>query len=154
MRCADKYYNYPYLGLIDVGSTMNYPKCGSENLDDASFCASCGAALHGADYAKRAVSRDRSDQMCFGPSGGTLPALVIGAIIIIVGVTSAFGGDFGERMGAWGESFGEGMGEWGMGVGRFFAEWGTSWGSNIGAYISIIVGLAIVYFVLYGRGRR
>ncbi|MBC8224591.1 zinc ribbon domain-containing protein [Candidatus Bathyarchaeota archaeon] len=133
---------------------MNCPKCGSENPDDARFCAGCGAALDGADDARRPVSWDRSDQMCFGPSGGTLPALVIGAIIIIVGVTSVFGRDFGEMMGAWGESFGEGMGEWGIGVGRFFAEWGTGWGSNIGAYISIVIGLAIVYYVMYGRGRR
>lgn len=154
MRGADKYYNYEYLGLIGVGSAMYCPKCGSENLDDAVFCARCGAALDGAYDARRPVSRDRSDQMCFGPSGGALPGLVIGAIIIIVGVTSVFGRDFGEMMGMWGENFGEGMGEWGMGVGRFFAEWGTSWRSTIGAYVSIVVGLAIVYFVLYGRGRR
>ena len=128
---------------------MYCPKCGSENRDDARFCARCGTTMDGADYTRRPATRDRSDQMCFGPSGGALPGLVIGAIIIIVGVTSVFGRDFGEMMGMWGESFGEGMG-----VGRFFAEWGTSWGSTIGAYVSIIVGLAIVYFVLYGRGRR
>ena len=133
---------------------MNCPKCGSDNLDDARFCAGCGAALDGADDIRRPVSRDRSDQMCFGASGGALPALVIGAIIILVGVTSVFGGNFGEMMGTWGENFGEGMGEWGEGVGRFFSVWGTGWGSNIGAYVSIIVGLAILYFVLYGRGRR
>ena len=80
--------------------------------------------------------------------------MVIGVIIIIVGVTSAFGRDFGEMMGAWGESFGEGMGRWGEGVGRFFAEWGTSWGSTIGGFVVIVVGLAIVVFTLYGRGRR
>jgi hypothetical protein len=92
--------------------------------------------------------------MCFGLSGGALPGLVIGAIIIIVGVTSVFGRDFGEMMGTWGESFGEGMGNWGEGVGRFFAEWGTSWGGKIGASISIIIGLAIVYYAVYGQGRR
>lgn len=80
--------------------------------------------------------------MCFGPSGGALPGLVIGAIIIIVGVASVFGGNFGVMMGVWGE-----------GVGRFFADWGTGWGSKIGASFSIILGLAILYFIMYGRDR-
>jgi hypothetical protein len=130
------------------------PVCGSENPDDARFCTGCGAALDGADDVRRPVSRDRVEQECFGLSGGALPGLIIGAIIIIVGVTSAFGRDFGEMMGAWGESFGEGMGSWGEGVGRFFADWGTSWGSTIGGFVVVVVGLAIVFFTLYGRGRR
>jgi len=110
--------------------------------------------LDGAGDVRRPVSGGRAEPDCFGLSGGTLPGLVIGAIIIIVGVTYALGGDFGEMMGAWGESFGEGMGRWGEGVGRFFADWGTSWGSKIGASVAIIIGLAIVYYALYGRGRR
>jgi hypothetical protein len=105
------------------------------------------------DDVRRAISKDREEQMCFGPSEGALPVLVIGAIIIIVGVASVFGGNFGEMMGSWGESFGEGMGRWGEGVGRFFADWGTGWGSTISASISIIVGLAIVFYVLYGQDR-
>lgn len=129
-------------------------KCGSENPDDASFCTGCGAALDGAGDIRRPVSGGRAEPDCFGLSGGALPGLVIGAIIIIVGVTSAFGRDFGEMMGAWGESFGEGMGRWGEGVGRFFADWGTSWGSKISASVAIIIGLAIVYYAMYGRGRR
>ena len=133
---------------------MNCPKCGSENLDDARFCAGCGAALDGAGDIRRAVSRDRGDQMCFGPSSGALPGLVIGAIIIMVGLASVFGGNFGEMMGSWGESFGEGMGRWGEGVGRFFSNWGAGWGSSISGAVSIFVGLAIVFYVLYGRGRR
>ena len=79
---------------------------------------------------------------------------MIGAIIIIVGVTSVFGRNFGEMMGTWGERFGEGMGRWGEGVGRFFADWGTSWGSKIGASFLIIIGLAILYYFVYGRGRQ
>ena len=129
-------------------------KCGYENPDDASFCTGCGAALDGAGDVRRPVSGGRAEPDCFGLSGGALPGLVIGAIIIIVGVTYALGGDFGEMMGAWGESFGEGMGRWGEGVGRFFADWGTSWGSKIGASVAIIIGLAIVYYALYERGRR
>jgi len=132
---------------------MICPKCGSENRDDARFCAGCGAALDGAGDVQRRVYRDREDEMCFGPSGGALPGLVIGAIIIIVGLASVFGGDFGETMGAWGESFGEDMGRWGEGVGRFFAEWGTSWGAQIGAFSMIIFGLAIVLYVLNARDR-
>ena len=81
--------------------------------------------------------------MCFGPSGGALPGLVIGAIIIIVGVASVFG-----------RNFGEGMGRWGEGVGRFFADWGMGWGSQIGASFSIIIGLAIVLYIMYGRDRQ
>ena len=82
------------------------PKCGSENLDDARFCAGCGATLDGAGDVRRPVSRDRGEQMCFGLSGGALPGLVIGGIIIIVGVTSVFGRNFGDMMWTWGENFG------------------------------------------------
>ena len=133
---------------------MICPKCGSENLDDARFCTGCGAALDGAGDVRRPVSRDRVEQECFGLSGGALPGLVIGAIIIIVGVASAFGRNFGEMMGTWGENFGEGMGMWGEGVGRYFADWGMGWGGTIGASFSIIIGLAILYYFMYGRGRR
>jgi len=139
---------------------MICPKCGSENRDDARFCAGCGAALDGVGDVRRRVYRDHDDDWCFGTSGGAFPGLVIGAIIIIVGVASVFGrgfgvmmGAWGEGMGSWGESFGEGMGRWGEGVGRFFAEWGTSWGANIGAFFMIVFGVAIVYYVLYGRDR-
>jgi hypothetical protein len=140
---------------------MICPKCGSENPDDANFCTGCGAALDGVGDVRRPVSRDRVEQECFGLSGGALPGLVIGAFIIIVGLASALGGGFGRMMGSWGGSFGEAMGRWGGsvgswggGVGRFFAEWGTSFGSTIGGLVVIIVGLAIVVFTLYGRGRR
>lgn len=140
---------------------MICPNCGSENLEDASFCSSCGAALDGTGDVPRPVSRDRGDQMCFGGSGGALPGLVIGAIIIIVGITSVFGGNFGYMMGMWGEGFGEGMsrwgegmGRWGEGMGRYFSDWGMGWGSTIGASISIIIGLAILYYFMYGRGKR
>jgi len=79
---------------------------------------------------------------------------VIGAIILLVGVTSVFGQNFGVMMGFWGESFGEGMGQWGESVGRFFADWGTSFGNTMGASLMIVVGLVIVLFVLFGQSRR
>jgi hypothetical protein len=132
---------------------MICPKCGSENLDDARFCASCGAALDGVGGVRRPVTKGRMDQTCFGSSGGALPGLVIGAIIIIIGVFSVFGEDFGMIMGRWGASFGESMGRWGESVGRFFADWGVNWIGKIGASISIIIGLAIIYYFLYGRDR-
>jgi len=136
---------------------MNCPNCGSENRDDARFCAGCGAALDGAGDVRRRVYRDRDDDWCFGTSGGALPGLIIGAIIIMVGMASVFGRNFGETIGSWGESFGEGMGRWGEsfgeGIGRFFADWGTSWGAQIGAFFMIVFGLAIVFYVLYGKDR-
>ena len=132
---------------------MICPKCGSENLDDSRFCTDCGTALDEVGDVQRSISRDREEQMCFGLSGGAFP-LIIGAIIIIVGVASAFGRNFGYMMGTWGSNFGESMGRWGESVGRFFAEWGTSWGSRIGASISIIVVLVIIYFFVYERDRQ
>ena len=57
-------------------------------------------------------------------------------------------------MGTWGENFGEGMGRWGEGVGMFFADWGMGWGGKIGASLSIIIGLAILYYFVYGQGKR
>jgi hypothetical protein len=83
--------------------------------------------------------------MCFGPSGGAFPGLVIGVVIIIVGVVSVFGGNFGMMMGRWGENFGESMGRWGEGVGRFFADWGMSWASRFGASIMIIVQIRCLH---------
>ena len=62
-------------------------KCGAKNDEDATICVKCGASL---------VARlwnyerwRRTEQECFGlPHGGTIAALVIGMIIILVGITS------------------------------------------------------------------
>lgn len=129
-------------------------KCGSENNEDAQFCAKCGNALIETDNIPKPVYRAREENMCFGSSGGTFPALVIGVIIIIVGTASFFGQSIGTIMGTWGENFGQIMGRWGMNVGRFFAEWGTNWGSRLGASISILIGLLIIYYILNSQGRR
>ena len=122
---------------------MICPKCSTDNLDEATFCINCGTPLDEKDDAQNPVSKSQTDWRYTRQPSGALPGLVIGVIIIIIGITSVFGGDFGEFMGNWGE-----------GVGRFFADWGTSWGSRIGASILIIIGLAIVYHFMYGRGRR
>ncbi len=122
---------------------MICPKCSTDNLDEAKFCINCGTPLDEKDDAQKPVSKPQTDWRYTRQPSRALPGLVIGVIIIIIGITSVFGGDFGEFMGNWGE-----------GVGRFFADWGTSWGSRIGASILIIIGLAIVYHFMYGRGRR
>ena len=133
-------------------------------MDDARFCTGCGATLEQVSDVRRSGYRGRSEPDCFGLSGGTLPGLLIGAIIIIIGLASVFGdgfgqmigswgGSFGEAMGRWGESFGERMGSWGESVGRFFAEWGAGF-RMIGASVAVLIGLAIVYFAMYGRSSR
>ncbi len=143
---------------------MICPKCGSENLDDARFCTGCGAALDQASDTRRTGYRARTEPDCFGLSGGVLPGLLIGAFIILIGVASAlgggfgqmmgsWGGSFGEAMGRWGENFGESMSSWGEGVGMFFAEWGAGY-RTFGALVVVLIGLAIVYYTMYGRGKR
>ena len=140
---------------------MICPRCGSENLDDARFCSSCGASLEQVSNTRRSDYRGRSALDCFGLSGGALPSLLIGAIIIIIGLASIFGGGFGQMMGSWGgsfgeaigswgESFGERIGSWGKDVGRFFIEWREGF-RMIGASVAILIGLAIVYFGMYER---
>ena len=122
-------------------------------MEDAQFCAKCGSSLDRTEQNQRPVYRTRDD-MCFGFSGGTFPALIIGVIIIIVGAASFFGQSIGIIMGTWGENFGQSMGRLGMNIGRFFAEWGTTWGSRIGASLSILIGLVIIYYILNSQGRR
>jgi len=133
---------------------MICPKCSNNNRDEAKYCINCGTPLDEKDYSQKHISKLQTDWRYTRQPSGALPGVVIGVIIIIIGITSVFGGDFGKIMGNWGENFGEFMGNWGEGVGRFFADWGTSWGSRIGASIMIIFGLAIVYHFMYGRGRR
>ncbi len=132
---------------------MFCPKCGSENIEDAQFCVKCGSSLDRTEQIQRPVHRTRDD-LCFGSSVGTFPALMIGVIIIIVGAASFFGQSVGIILGTWGENFGQSMGRFGVNIGRFFAEWGTTWGSRIGASISILIGLVIIYYILNSQGRR
>jgi putative Mn2+ efflux pump MntP len=91
----------------------------------------------------------------FGFSKSVYPSLIVGALIIMVGLTYSFGRDFGqtvggwaenfgETMGTWGENFGESMGAWGENIGRTFSEWGMSFGRYFGASILIIIGILIV----------
>ena len=134
---------------------MFCPKCGSENDDDAAFCAKCGAALGGPVEGREGYYERRPPSASYGSSGSAIPGLVIGAIIIFIGVTLTLGADIGQTigrwgsdfgcfMGNWGSNFGEFMGNWGESMGRLFAEWGTSVGVRFGAIVAIIIGLAII----------
>ena len=58
-------------------------KCGAQNTDDASICASCGEPLK----ASYRVSRRRDDE-CFGlPGGGSIVGLLFGIAIILLGAS-------------------------------------------------------------------
>ena len=62
-------------------------KCGAKNDEDATICVKCGASLAARPW--RYKRGRRTEQECFGlPHGGTIAALVIGMIIILVGITS------------------------------------------------------------------
>jgi len=65
-------------------------KCGRENKEGAKFCVDCGAALGRMERRARGGRRERDE--CFGlPHGGAIFGLFIGAIIIIWGLSEAFG---------------------------------------------------------------
>jgi uncharacterized membrane protein YvbJ len=69
-------------------------KCGTENKDDADTCLNCGASLHHtsssiASPTYRPVRRDRrEDDICFGGRSNTMWPLIIGAFIILIGLSS------------------------------------------------------------------
>jgi len=69
-------------------------KCGAENKVDAKFCSGCGDAFG------QVKSRDKNPKDdCFGlPHGGAIFGLFIGSLIIIWGVTQAFGWEI-EQLG-------------------------------------------------------
>jgi putative Mn2+ efflux pump MntP len=86
-------------------------------------------------------------------SRSIIPSLIIGALIIVIGLTYSFGRDFGQIVGGWGENFGETMGTWGENIGRTFSNWGSGFGNNFGASILIIIGIMIVTNQLRARSR-
>ena len=70
-------------------------KCGAKNEEDAEVCVKCGAPL--AAYPPWRRARPRPEEECFGlPHGGAIVGLVIGIIIILVGLASLSGIDFGR----------------------------------------------------------
>ena len=64
------------------------PKCGTKNEDTAEFCIKCGASLQTGTVASRRLERKKAEQECFGlPHGGAIAGIVIGAIILLWGVS-------------------------------------------------------------------
>ena len=99
-------------------------KCGTENADDAKFCAKCGAQLH---VTRESEHYRRVEKECFGlPHGGVIVAVVIGAIIILLG--------FNEVLKQINPS-------------QDFSQW-------IGPTFLVIIGILIVVGALYGMRRR
>jgi len=64
------------------------PKCGTQNEDTADFCVKCGASLQTGTVASRGYERRKAEHECFGlPHGGAIAGIVIGAIILLWGVS-------------------------------------------------------------------
>ena len=66
-------------------------KCGTQNDDTATTCSNCGAPLYTVGERYSGSEREHYRQVeneCFGlPNGGMIVTIVIGAIIILVGLT-------------------------------------------------------------------
>jgi len=61
-------------------------KCGANNADDAKVCVQCGAPLYPVRTERE--SYRRREEECFGiPRGGAVVTLVIGAVIILAGLS-------------------------------------------------------------------
>jgi uncharacterized membrane protein YvbJ len=75
-------------------------KCGTKNEEGVEYCTKCGANL-GVSREQKIERRaeewgeqfgKRAEKECFGlPHGGTIAGLIIGAIIIIVGLSQVPG---------------------------------------------------------------
>ena len=67
-------------------------KCGTRNDDNGTVCSNCGAPLYTVGGRYPGSEREhyrRVENECFGlPHGGTIVGIIIGAIIILVGLTS------------------------------------------------------------------
>ncbi|MFQ6065134.1 MAG: zinc-ribbon domain-containing protein [Candidatus Bathyarchaeia archaeon] len=71
-------------------------KCGTKNEEDAKYCSKCGANLE-ISWGKRLERQaedwgeqfgKRVEEECFGlPQGGAIIGLVIGAIIVLLGLS-------------------------------------------------------------------
>jgi len=80
-----------------VNKMVYCTKCGTKNEDDAVICVKCKEPL--VDHPPVRRERRRKENECFGlPNGGAIGGLVIGLIIILWGVTSVLGEDFGRLL--------------------------------------------------------
>lgn len=81
------------------------PKCGKENEEDAQYCSKCGYNL-GKKWKKPknngcfGQSSEDVNEECFGvPHGGLIIGILFGIILILLGVSAAFGLDLGRYIG-------------------------------------------------------
>jgi uncharacterized membrane protein YvbJ len=72
---------------------MYCTKCGTENPDDADICSNCGASLNSQPYKNRKNDRALEDD-CFGGRGKNTWPLIVGAFMILIGVSNLFGDMF------------------------------------------------------------
>ena len=80
-----------------VNKMVYCTKCGTKNEEDATICVNCKEPL--SSYQTVRHERRRKESECFGlPHGGAIGGLVIGLIIILLGVTSVLGIDFGDYL--------------------------------------------------------
>lgn len=78
-----------------VNKMVYCTKCGTKNEEDAVICVKCKEPLSSQQTVRR--ERRRKENECFGlPNAGAIAGLVIGLIIILWGVSSVLGEDFGR----------------------------------------------------------
>jgi len=109
-------------------------KCGAKNTDDAKVCKKCKAKLYPFDKAmEREVKgcfgeKKKEEDECFGlPHGGAIAGVVIGAIIIIAGISSLLSNVLHLNI----------------------EVWNSIWPSLI-----ILVGILIIAGAVYGLSRK
>ncbi|MFA5364095.1 MAG: zinc ribbon domain-containing protein [Candidatus Bathyarchaeia archaeon] len=72
-------------------------KCGTKNDDDAALCVNCKEPLNVYQTMRR--ERHRKESECFGlPHGGQIAGLVLGLIIILWGLSTVPGLNFGRYL--------------------------------------------------------
>ena len=125
-----------YFFQTEISVMVYCVKCGAQNEDEASHCASCGASLKASrrerrgweeelevraeEFGERAERFGRSmEEECFGlPGGSSIVGILIGLAIILVGARELFG-----------------------------------WNIDLGPFAAIVVGVLIIAGVLYKQSR-
>jgi len=99
--------------------------CGQQNLDNAETCTRCGADLYPSRLKGKMERRSKETDECFGlPNGGAIGGLILGALILIYGVS------------------------WWLGY-----DLSLFWSTTLGPFLVIVLGLLIVAGAIYGLSR-